>query len=241
MSKLSIKRVLNRGHVQELRASLKGHAKTLSDLRDAVVDAPAVAYKRALEEVGRIDMPRSERELFARRKAETQVKDVLKAAKERADAIKKELAVSKELLGLSKDALSNPFAVLDAQTLGDARRATYMANLSGAGPLALKHAAEQAAATGDAALAAAVVSVLERMPSADRPFFQQSVLSIFPDDHEIFQPMHEYRDAERALQDGLSLFGEVVNGAANPNERLGRALRAKDAAAAANEEGDSDE
>lgn len=229
MAKLTIKRVLNRGHVQELRAALKGHVQTLGDLRTALKDAPATAYKRALEEMGRIDMPQSERELFARRKADSQVADVRKAAKERADALKKDLAGARELLALSKDALSNPFAVLDAQTLGDARRATYMANLNGAGPLALKHAAEQAAATNDAALAAAVISVLERMPTAERPFFPQSVLEIFPDDHEIFEPMHEYLDAERALQDSLSLFGEVVNGAANPTARIARAIRAKEA------------
>lgn len=229
MTKLTIKRVLNRGHVQELRAALKGHVQILGDLRNALKDAPATAFKRALEELGRIDMPRSERELFARRKADTQVADVRKAAKERADVIRTELAGAKELLALSKDALSNPFAVLDAQTLGDARRATYMANLVGAGPLALKHAAEQAAATNDAALAAAVISVLERMPNSERPFFPQSVLQIFPDDHEVFQPMHEYLDAERALQDSLSLFGEVVNGAANPTARIARAIRAKEA------------
>lgn len=229
MSKLKIKRVLNRGHVQELRASLKHHEATLRELREAVVNAPAIAFKRALEEVGRIDMPKSERELFARRKADTQVKGVRKAARERADAIKKDLAGARELLALSKDALSNPFAVLDSQTLGDTRRATYMANLVGAGPLALKHAAEQAAATNDAALAAAVISVLERMPTADRPFFPQSVLEIFPDDHEVFQPMHEYLDAERALEDSVSLFSEVINGSATTTGKISRGLRTQDA------------
>lgn len=236
MSKLSIKRVLNRGHVQELRAALRGHEKVLREFRDAVVNAPATAYQRALEEVGRIDMPQSERELFARRKADTQVRDVRKAAQGRADVIRKDLANARELLDLSKDALSNPFAVLDSQTLGDSRRATYMANLVGAGPLALKHAAEQAAATGDAALAAAVISVLERMPSAERPFFPQAVLEIFPHDHEVFQPMQEYLDAELALQNSISLFGEVVNGAASTTGKISRGLRAKDAVA---EEGEA--
>lgn len=231
MSKLSIKRVLNRGNVQELRAALKGHEKVLRELREAVVNAPATAYQRALEEVGRIDMPQSERELFARRKADTQVKDVRKAAKERADVIRKDLASARELLDLSKDALSNPFAVLDAQTLGDPRRATYMANLVGAGPLALKHAAEQAAASADAALAAAVISVLERMPTADRPFFPQAVLGIFPKDHEVFAPMDEYLDAERALHDSVSLFGEISNGVASTTGKISRGLRAKDTGA----------
>jgi len=139
MSKLKIKRVLNRGHVQELRASLKHHEATLRELREAVVNAPAIAFKRALEEVGRIDMPKSERELFARRKADTQVKGVRKAARERADAIKKDLAGARELLALSKDALSNPFAVLDSQTLGAETRRRAGSRHQRRGPCRRRH------------------------------------------------------------------------------------------------------
>lgn len=238
--KLTIQRVPNRGQIQEIRAVLKSHESKLRGLREAVVNAPRVAYDHALEEMARLDMPHSEKRHFAKRKADAQVKDVRNAAQAEAKELKRELKTASELLELGKGAFSDRFAVLDAATLGDPRRATYMATLAGAGPVALKHAAEQAAATNNAALAAAVISILDSKPNAERPFGRQAVMNIFPEGHDVFEPMNEYHETDRILRDSLSLLGEVMKGAANPAAMVERGLRAQDAPVA-EMEGEGDE
>jgi len=233
MSQLSLKKVPNRANVQELRAILKSHAANLRNLRQSLADARAIAEKKAMESVSQISMTAEERRTFAKRQADSLVAQQRKGAKETAEKLARDLATAKNILSLGKGTIDNPFSALDAATLGDSRRATYMQNLMSAGSMALKNAAERAAATNDAALAAAVIAVVSGMPSAKRPFHPAAVLEIFPEDHEVFEPIREFEEAEAALADGLSLYGEVVNGTTNPTARIERALRDREAAAGA--------
>ncbi len=71
------------------------------------------------------------------------------------------------------------------------------------------------------------------MPTDKRPFHPAAVLDIFPEEHEVLAPMVEFEEAEAALADGLSLYGEVVNGTTNPTARIERARRDREAAAGA--------
>ncbi|MGC3579901.1 hypothetical protein ACPTKM_21180 [Pseudomonas aeruginosa] len=231
MSKLNLKKIPSRANVQELRSILKSHAANLQSLRKSLTDAREIAQKRAMEEVSKITMTAQERQTFAKRKADTMVAAQRAAAKENAERLAKDLATARGVLELGKGVYDNPFAALDAATLGSARRATYTQNLMGAGPVALKNAAERASSLGDAELAAAVIAVVSAMPTDKRPFHPAAVLDIFPEDHEVFAPMIEFEEAEAALADGLSLYGEVVNGTANPTARIERALRDREAAA----------
>lgn len=233
MSKLNLKKIPSRANVQELRSILKSHAANLQSLRKSLADAREIAQKRAMEEVSKITMTAQERQTFAKRKADTMVAAQRAAAKENAERLAKDLATARGVLELGKGIYDNPFAALDAATLGSARRATYTQNLMGSGPVALKNAAERAASLGDAELAAAVIAVVSAMPTDKRPFHPAAVLDIFPEDHEVFAPMVEFEEAEAALADGLSLYGEVVNGTANPTARIERALRDREAAAGA--------
>lgn len=233
MSKLNLKKIPSRANVQELRSILKSHAANLQSLRKSLADAREIAHKRAMEEVSKITMTAQERQTFAKRKADTMVAAQRAAAKENAERLAKDLATARGVLELGKGVYDNPFAALDAATLGSARRATYTQNLMGAGPVALKNAAERAASLGDAELAAAVIAVVSAMPTDKRPFHPAAVLDIFPEEHEVFAPMVEFEEAEAALADGLSLYGEVVNGTANPTARIERALRDRETAAGA--------
>ena len=233
MSKLNLKKIPSRANVQELRSILKSHAANLQSLRKSLTDAREIAQKRAMEEVSRITMTAQERQTFAKRKADTLVAAQRAAAKETAERLAKDLATARNVLELGKGVYDNPFSALDAATLGDPRRATYTQNLMGAGSMALKNAAERAAATNDAALAAAVIAVVSGMPTDKRPFHPAAVLDIFPEEHEVFAPMVEFEEAEAALADGLSLYSEVVKGTTNPTARIERALRDREAAAGA--------
>ncbi|HCF2496490.1 TPA: hypothetical protein NIC38_000654 [Pseudomonas aeruginosa] len=239
MSKLNLKKIPSRANIQELRSILRSHAANLQSLRKSLTDAREIAQKRAMEEVSKITMTAQERQTFAKRKADTLVAAQRAAAKENAERLAKDLATARGVLELGKGVYDNPFAALDAATLGSARRATYTQNLMGAGPVALKNAAERAASLGDAELAAAVIAVVSAMPTDKRPFHPAAVLDIFPEEHEVFAPMVEFEEAEAALADGLSLYGEVVNGTANPTARIERALRDREAAAAGDEGGEA--
>lgn len=231
MSKLNLKKIPSRANIQELRSILRSHAANLQSLRKSLADAREIAQKRAMEEVSKITMTAQERQTFAKRKADTMVAAQRAAAKENAERLAKDLATARGVLELGKGVYDNPFAALDAATLGSARRATYTQNLMGAGPVALKNAAERAASLGDAELAAAVIAVVSAMPTDKRPFHPAAVLDIFPEEHEVFAPIVEFEEAEAALADGLSLYGEVVNGTANPTARIERALRDRETAA----------
>lgn len=233
MSKLNLKKIPSRANVQELRAILKSHATNLRSLRQSLADARAIAEKKAMDSVSQISMTAEERRVFAKRQADSLVAQQRKGAKETAEKLARDLATARNVLELGKGVYDNPFSALDAATLGSPRRATYMQNLASAGPVALKNAAERAASLGDAELAAAVIAVVSGMPTDKRPFHPAAVLDIFPEEHEVFAPMVEFEEAEAALADGLSLYGEVVNGTTNPTARIERALRDREAAAGA--------
>jgi hypothetical protein len=70
------------------------------------------------------------------------------------------------LLGL----FSSPAQALGRVALGEASRTQYQLQLTGAGPVELESAATLAIVTGNKPLAAAVVTVVDRMPAKDRPF-----------------------------------------------------------------------
>ncbi|MPS47873.1 hypothetical protein [Methylobacillus sp.] len=231
MSKLNLKKIPSRANIQELRSILRSHAANLQSLRKSLADARAIAEKKAMDSVSQISMTAEERRVFAKRQADSLVAQQRKGAKETAEKLARDLATARNVLELGKGIYDNPFAALDAATLGSARRATYMQNLASAGPMALKNAAERAASLGDAELAAAVIAVVSGMPTDKRPFHPAAVLDIFPEEHEVFAPMVEFEEAEAALADGLSLYGEVVNGTTNPTARIERALRDREAAA----------
>lgn len=64
----------------------------------------------------------------------------------------------------------SPAQALGRVALGEVRRTQYQLQLTGAGPVELESAAALAIANEDVVLAAAVVTVLDRMPRAKRPF-----------------------------------------------------------------------
>lgn len=70
------------------------------------------------------------------------------------------------LLGL----FSSPAQALGRVALGEVSRTQYQLQLTGAGPVELESAATLAIVTGNKPLAAAVVTVVDRMPAKDRPF-----------------------------------------------------------------------
>jgi hypothetical protein len=73
---------------------------------------------------------------------------------------------AKFLLGL----FSSPAQALSRVGLGETRRTNLQAQITGAGPVELESYAAQAITANDVLLAAALVTVIDRMPSKERPF-----------------------------------------------------------------------
>ncbi len=73
---------------------------------------------------------------------------------------------------------TDPVALLMRQTLSDPKRATYAANLSNAGPVAVENAVRDAVITGDASLAAAALDRHDAMPKESRKLVRFSKTEI---------------------------------------------------------------
>jgi len=86
------------------------------------------------------------------------------------DAIMKEAGAAHEDVPSQRDFYASPVMTLNRATLGDPRRTQYVEQLRNAGRGELAHLAQWAVSTGNAALAAAIVSRVDSMPSAQRPF-----------------------------------------------------------------------
>jgi len=96
-----------------------------------------------------------------------QIKD--NSAKE-LDKLLKDAGAPHAQLVSQRDFYSSPAKVLSRAALGDPKRTEYINQLAYAGPAELGHMAQVAVATQNVPLAAAVLSLLDRMPSKDRPF-----------------------------------------------------------------------
>lgn len=103
-----------------------------------------------------------------------------KFSKFRANIVSNSYASRQELLEpLAKHAehatfllqmFASPAQALGRVALGDTRRTQIQLQLTGAGPVELESAAALAVTTRDVVMAAAIVTVVDRLPSKDRPF-----------------------------------------------------------------------
>lgn len=116
---------------------------------------------------------------------------------ERADKFgraQREISSAREIVEHGRALYGNGRALLDMTTLANPARAAFAQNLANAGPAALINAASFALANKDAALAAAVASVVDAMPAKDRPIAVAELV----------------RDLEHEEIDGtVALFAEV--------------------------------
>ena len=95
-----------------------------------------------------------------------QIKDNSKAE---LDKMLKEAGPAHARLIAQRPFYDSPVKVLSRAALGDARRTEYLNQLAYAGPAELGHMAQVAVGTRNVALASAVLSLIDRMPSKDRP------------------------------------------------------------------------
>lgn len=192
-------RIVNRGQLAEIRDSLQAHLRSLSDYRAALAKAETEARTNA-ERMAQV-LPRGNQAAFIqaaaadakKQRAEELTAVVDRAVDERRAAIK--------LFEDSKDFYGSRLTQLDMLTLGDPRRLTYQQTLATANPASLQNAARHAVATGNAALAAAVINRMQQETSAQYSVSINQIVS---------ELAHEELDKTEELFNGLTRDLEEV-------------------------------
>lgn len=140
------------------------------------------------------------------------------------DKLLKDAGAPHAQLVSQRDFYSSPAKVLSRAALGDPKRTEYINQLAYAGPAELGHMAQVAVATQNVALAAAVLSLLDRMPSKDRPFGPVELASAMKlDDYLKVQEYIKLGDAR--LQGILVAIRTWNQGKSNPLNTVQLALR----------------
>ena len=140
------------------------------------------------------------------------------------DKLLKDAGAPHAQLVSQRDFYSSPAKVLSRAALGDPKRTEYINQLAYAGPAELGHMAQVAVATQNVALAAAVLSLLDRMPSKDRPFGPVELASAMKLDD--YLKVQEYIKLGDARLQGILVAMRTWNaGKSNPLNTVQLALR----------------
>lgn len=118
----------------------------------------------------------------------------------------------------------SPVKVLSRAGLGDARRTAYLQQLVHAGSAELGHMAQVAVGSKNEPLAAAVLSLLDTMPTKDRPVSPHALASAMQLDD--YTKVREYLKIGDARLQGIVLAVRAWNqGRSNPLNTVALALR----------------
>ena len=150
-----------------------------------------------------------------------QIKD--NSAKE-LDKLLKDAGAPHAQLVSQREFYSSPAKVLARAALGDPKRTEYLHQLAYAGPAELGHMAQVAVATQNIPLASALLSLLDRMPSKDRPVGPAELAAAMKlDDYLKVQEYIKLGDAR--LQGILIAIRSWNQGKSNPLNTVQLALR----------------
>lgn len=230
--KLGVHRILTQGELADLKSELTDHRRQLEKLHNQMRDAYPNARERAEQEADRLgdSIDPAGRKAFIESRVVGLVNERRQAIRAEAAQLGKAVGAAKNVLDESREAFTNRRRLLDGGTLGSSRRAAFAENLKESGPVAIRNAAERAIADQDEALAAAVASRVESMPTKARPFHVAALMEKLPDELPVFEPARKFAEAESILADVLSFFYDVQAFKHNPTRAIERGIRARQAA-----------
>lgn len=162
--------LLTPSEIGSLASSLDSlHTRVLTALQRLQSDIDArkaeIANRWKSAGIGMADMAR-----FAEHETLASVRQIKANAEAELDGYLKAAGAPHAQLIAQRDFYSSPVKVLSRAALGTPQCTEYLQQLAYAGPAELAHMAQVAVATQNVPLAAAVLSLLDRMPSKDRPF-----------------------------------------------------------------------
>ena len=161
--------LLTPAQIGELASSLDGlHGRVLKAIerlqKDVDTRKQEIANRWKQTGVGMVDRAR-----FAEQETLAVVRDIKANAEKELDGYLKSAGAPHAQLIAQRQFYDSPAKVLSRAALGDERRTAYLNQLAYAGPAELGHMAQVAVSSKNVPLAAAVLSLLDRMPSKDRP------------------------------------------------------------------------
>lgn len=114
-------------------------------------------------------VPAEDRARFAQNETLAVVREIRANSEKELDGYLKAAGAPHAQLIAQRQFYDSPVKVLSRAALGTPQRTAYLQQLEHAGPAELAHLAQVAVSTQNVPLAAAVLSLLDRMPSKDRP------------------------------------------------------------------------
>ena len=161
---------------------------------------------------------------FAEHETVATVREIKDNSKAELDKILKDAGAPHAQLVSQREFYSSPAKVLARAALGDPKRTEYLHQLAYAGPAELGHMAQVAVATQNIPLASALLSLLDRMPSKDRPVGPAELAAAMKlDDYLKVQEYIKLGDAR--LQGILVAIRSWNQGKSNPLNTVQLALR----------------
>lgn len=158
-------------------------------------------------------------------------------AEQELNAILKSAGAPHERLVAQRQFYDSPVKVLSRAGLGGQERSHYVTQLSHAGPSELAHMAQVAVSTKNEPLAAAVLGLLDAVPTKDRPVSPQHLARAM--ELDAFNKVQEYiKLGDVRLQGILVAIRTWKQGRANPLDTVALALRERAIEKSIIEEGD---
>ena len=216
--------LLTPAQIGELASSLDGlHGRVLKAIerlqKDIDTRKQEIANRWKQTGVGMVDRAR-----FAEQETLAVVRDIKANAEKELDGYLKSAGAPHAQLIAQRQFYDSPAKVLSRAALGDARRTEYLNQLAYAGPAELGHMAQVAVATQNVPLAAAVLSLLDRMPSKDRPVGPAELAHAMRLDD--FLKVQEYIKLGDARLQGILVAIRTWNaGKSNPLDTVQLAMR----------------
>jgi len=216
--------LLSPQQIGELASNLDAiHTRTVKAIQrlQADIDARKAEIANRWKSAG-IDA--ADKARFAQSETVAAVRQIKDNSVKELDKLLKDAGAPHAQLVSQRDFYSSPAKVLSRAALGDPKRTEYINQLAYAGPAELGHMAQVAVATQNVPLAAAVLSLIDRMPSKDRPFGPVELASAMKLDD--YLKVQEYIKLGAARLQGILVAIRTWNqGKANPLNTVQLALR----------------
>ena len=216
--------LLTPAQIGELASSLDGlHGRVLKAIerlqKDIDTRKQEIANRWKQTGVGMVDRAR-----FAEQETLAIVRDIKANAEKELDGYLKSAGAPHAQLIAQRQFYDSPAKVLSRAALGDERRTAYLQQLAYAGPAELGHMAQVAVSSKNVPLAAAVLSLLDRMPSKDRPVGPAELAHAMRLDE--FLKVQEYiKLGDARLQGILVAIRTWKHGRSNPLDTVQLAMR----------------
>jgi len=200
------------------------HKRTLAAIKRLNKDIAArkqqiAARWKSASGIGGADVAR-----FAEHETVATVREIKDNSKAELDKIIKDAGAPHTQLIGQRQFYDSPAKVLARAALGDPKRTEYLQQLQHAGPAELGHMAQVAVGTRNVALASAVLSLIDRLPTKDRPVGPVELATAMKQDD--FLKVHEYiKLGDTRLQGILVAIRAWNSGKSNPLSSVQLAMR----------------